>query len=69
MKTMDEYKDYPDEVLEKMTVDDISVEACEPFEITLEDRKIIKEMYGIDDWVKGVSGIKRKYNFMCGPLH
>lgn len=31
MKTMDEYKDYPDDVLKAMTIDDIKVDEEEPF--------------------------------------
>lgn len=34
MKTMDEYKDYPDEVLKAMTIDDIKVGEDGPFALS-----------------------------------
>ena len=76
MKTMDEYKDYPDEVLKAMTIDDIKVgedgpfalsDECGPFVSSLETARLVRKKYGIDNRIKGYT--RKGYNWMCAPLH
>lgn len=85
MKTMDEYKDYPDEVLKAMTIDDIKVDEeepfalgdeCEPFESGDECKPFVSSLEAAR-LVREKYGIdnrikgyiRKGYNWMCAPLH
>lgn len=70
MKTMDEYKDYPDELLKEMTIDDINVD--EPFCITPEDYDNIDKMFGEKNhkWITDgmIDGLRKKYAKKIRPI-
>ena len=85
MKTMDEYKDYPDEVLKAMTIDEIKVDEeepfalgdeCEPFESGDECKPFVSSLEAAR-LVREKYGIdnrikgyvRKGYNWMCAPLH
>ena len=85
MKKMDEYKDYPDEVLKAMTIDDIKVDEeepfalgdeCEPFESGDECKPFVSSLEAAR-LVREKYGIdnrikgyiRKGYNWMCAPLH
>ena len=85
MKTMDEYKDYPDEVLKAMTIDDIKVgedgpfalsDECGPFALGDECGPFVSSLETARLVRKKygvdnrIKGYTRKgYNWMCAPLH
>lgn len=85
MKTMDEYKDYPDDVLKAMTIDDIKVDEeepfalgdeCGPFESGDECKPFVSSLEAARLARKkyGIDNrikgyIRKGYNWMCAPLH